>query len=883
MKLRNKVFLFVLSAVIIPLSVLGFYAYMQSKTYAQKQAKQYQLHELSQRGMAIQNAFNNHLSALSLLAESEIVDQYVKISRPEERYSLALNPLLRAFANVSKAYNDFYEIRLVKQSGEEDARFSPIFLPNLTDKENNRYWFKHMQSIEGDQALIFDTNQDNNTLALYAIQKIYRTLPSGITLKNKVWGYLVITISPNLLSQVMAESEENAGVSFIIESSQRAFYSDNAMLSTKTLPHYLSTRLIEAAQQQSLFTLNYNNQDMAFGATQLSTGHYLVVGVSLAKLYENTLQLALVSAGITLFMILLVALVTYRTLSNSLLAPIEKLIRASQKISQGKLGVRIRHKRADEIGLVFNSFNEMSNSLNQSRKTLDEYQSHLEEMVSSRTIALQNTNDELKKSRQEAEQANELKSRFLANMSHEIRTPLTAILGFTEHALGKGIQDPEIQLLLQRVAKNSHHLLALINDILDLAKIESGKLELEEIEISLFDLLSDIETYCLNKTHDKNISFAINYHFPVPERFTTDPTRLRQILLNICSNAIKFTKQGQVTIDIHYDSATNDLLIKIRDTGIGMSGEEISRLFNPFVQADLSTTRNYGGTGLGLAITKHLADMLGCKLEVSSVKHQGTQFCIRLNNLINVGQLVDEKPFNEKAQDNSNDIDFNASNKRVLLAEDNPDNQTLVRLLFEPLAVDLQVVENGLLAVEHAIADDFDLILMDMQMPLMGGMEAIGMLKQTGIDTPIIALTANCMASEIEEYTQIGCVETLAKPIDNHLFYKLMKKYLVTQNGLNKLDDKSNAYQNTEQYRQLVASFKLNLPNTVKLMIAAAQQNTLDKVKAEAHKLKGIASSMGYPDITLLAADIEKYAKANDTDNINKRLDKLASLVENME
>ncbi|WP_111977277.1 ATP-binding protein [Algibacillus agarilyticus] len=876
MKLKTKILLFVVLILFFPLAILGLYAYQQTKTHADTQAEIYQQYELDQKTVSIKHYFDSHLAALQLLAKSEIVNQYIQIENPTDRYSIALNSLLKAFSNFAHAYSDFYEIRIITIEGEEDARFNPRFLDNINENEVNTNWFKVMSTSDHNQALIFDENRDNDETALYAIHKLFKPLPSGLQLNQAVWGFLVITIEPNLISKVMIESEADSGISLLLTPNQQAFFNNQEQLESKTIPHYMYEKLLEAANKDTDFSLNYKNEDMIFKANNLDFGYYLAVGTSVDKLYSNTRKLSLFTIFLTLIMIITACIISYYMITRTLLNPLERLIRVSKKVANGQLAVRINIKREDEIGQLFESFNKMTASLESSRYSIKEYQTELEQRVNSRTLALQSANEELIQSRQEAEQANELKSRFLANMSHEIRTPLTAILGFTEHALSRGTEDLENRSLLQRVEKNGRHLLALINDILDLAKIESGKLQVENIPTSIFDIMADIETSCADKAHDKDLDFKINYTYPIPETFNIDPTRLKQILLNICSNAIKFTKKGSVTVNINYYPSVNNLIVEIIDTGIGMSAEEVKNLFNPFIQADISTTRNFGGTGLGLAITKYLAEILNCEIFVQSEKLKGSRFTLKIKALNNVNNLVDEKPFTTKANNAAKKELLNLKNKSILLAEDNPDNQTLLKLLIEPLQAELEVVENGLLAVEHAIAEEYDLILMDMQMPLMGGLEATSMLRQAGIDTPIIALTANCMQADLDQHKVAGCTMTLAKPIDNTAFYKMLRDYLANDTEIDlTIDDLDDKLKNSDEYKKLVKQFEGSLTQVYKVMVDNHEQNNLVVVQSEAHKLKGSAASLGFPDLSFIASDIEISAKANDTNEVTVKLNQL--------
>jgi PAS domain S-box-containing protein len=404
---------------------------------------------------------------------------------------------------------------------------------------------------------------------------------------------------------------------------------------------------------------------------------------------------------------------------------------------------------------------------------------------------LQLKNAELKQARSDAENASRAKSAFLANMSHEIRTPMTAILGFTDLLLDERNfhEEPEKRIhAIQTIQKNGNHLLEIINDILDISKIESGKLELESVSYSPIAAIEAVLSMMRIRSIGKGITLDTVFETPMPESVLTDPTRLRQILLNLVGNAIKFTEIGGVKIICRYiDGEKKKLEFDVVDTGLGMTQEQRLRLFRPFTQADSSTTRNFGGTGLGLTISKRLAEMMGGDVFiVESTPSKGTRFRATIDvGFLNGTALTDPSKiqFGEIAttrQPLTNQSADALKDYRILLAEDGPDNQRLISFVLKKAGANVTVVENGQLAVDAAIqaldeCNPFHVILMDMQMPVLDGYGATALLRSRGYRGTIIALTAHAMESDCNKCIQAGCDGYSTKPIEKEKLFQYIK------------------------------------------------------------------------------------------------------------
>ncbi len=386
---------------------------------------------------------------------------------------------------------------------------------------------------------------------------------------------------------------------------------------------------------------------------------------------------------------------------------------------------------------------------------------------------------DLNLARIEAERANTSKTQFLANMSHEIRTPVGAILGFTDLIKNPSNTPEENRNYAAIVDRNSQQLLRLIDDILDLSKVEAGKMTIENVEFSLVEMLADFNSVMALKAADRGIGFQFETETLIPDLICSDPGRLRQILTNIVGNAIKFTDNGHVELKVGFDNSI--LKFTIKDTGLGISKDQESRLFQSFSQADTSTTRKFGGTGLGLVLSRRLAETLGGKLElIESKENVGSIFCVEIHSLLLPNAKLVEKEALSVVVSAPPELKQNNQVLRglkVLLVEDSPDNQLLISFLLSKEGAQVKMVSDGAQGVELALNEDFDVMLMDIQMPILDGHEAAKKLRLSKYNGPIIALTAHAMNEERVKCMASGFTEFLSKPIRRDLLIEMMSRY----------------------------------------------------------------------------------------------------------
>ena len=392
---------------------------------------------------------------------------------------------------------------------------------------------------------------------------------------------------------------------------------------------------------------------------------------------------------------------------------------------------------------------------------------------------LERLNVQARLARVEAVSANAAKSQFIANISHEIRTPLNGVLGMAQ-AMGADELTPVQRDRLQVVRQSGEGLLAILNDILDVAKIEAGKLELEAIAFDLGEVVGGVHSAFTALAAEKGLSFSLDIEASACALYRGDPTRLRQILYNLISNAMKFTERGEIRVAVVYEDGK--VRLSVADTGIGIPEVDQRKLFERFAQADASTTRRFGGTGLGLAICSQLVQLMGGDITVHSAEGTGSTFAVHLP-MEQVGPAL--APAIEAIEPVG--VESVGADLRVLAAEDNSVNQLVLKTLLGQIGVEPVIVGDGLAAVEAWSSQDWDVILMDIQMPVMDGLTATRLIRQRERAegrprTPIVALTANAMAHQVAEYQAIGMDGHVSKPIDVRALFEALEAVIISSN-----------------------------------------------------------------------------------------------------
>lgn len=625
----------------------------------------------------------------------------------------------------------------------------------------------------------------------------------------------------------------------------------------------------------------------------------------------------MITTTIVLFFIFFVlAGVGFYVFYNSFMRQINQLTEASLALTKGDYETKITDLGRNEMGVLGNHFEIMR-----------------------RTIV--NVIEELKLARDEAQTANKAKSTFLANMSHEIRTPLNAILGYT-HLLKQVIPEEHLKDKLEKISISSNHLLAIINDILDISKIDAGKLALEKQHFNLSALFNQIQSLMHTQAMEKNIEISID-HDSVPEWLYGDETRIRQIVLNFMGNAIKFTKNGKVCLrakKLETKEQVVTVYIEVQDSGIGIAEDKIAGLFKEFEQGDSSITRLYGGTGLGLAISQRLVHLMGGEIGVKSQVGVGSTFWFFVDLEMGNSNRVNHHYQKEPIEDIEERIKKQYQNRNLLLVEDNPINRDVAEELLCGVGFDVETAHNGLDAIEKIKAHPYDLILMDIQMPKMDGIQATTIIRnlEQHNDIPILAMTANVFEEDKQRCFSAGINDFVAKPIEpSNLFTTLIKYLLPNENNhiqhenlwqqnesvgqvledslhpIDINDDEEVSEQkklaessvenhlnlgvirhsfadNRNSYFKYLLRFKESCPADVDVIKNYAAQKDAEQLSFQAHRLKSSARLLGADNMADICFSIEMESKNENWDALNplvahleKELELLNDLLESGE
>ena len=602
------------------------------------------------------------------------------------------------------------------------------------------------------------------------------------------------------------------------------------------------------------------------------------------------------------------------------------------RIGVGNLGQSIEVKTGDELEELGDAFNQMSSRLHETYAALEQkvaertkaeeenrrLAASLEVRVTQRTSELarineqlqveiserQRTEEQLKEATEAAIEASRAKSNFLASMSHEIRTPMNSIVGMAD-LLARTPLDEEQKKYVEVFSRAGDSLVVLINDILDLSKVEAGQMALENIDFDLATLVQEIVETLAVRADEKGLELTYAVGDAVPVGLVGDPGHLRQILINLLGNAIKFTEEGQVALHVQPDpDATGDgcLLFKVSDTGIGISEEQLEIIFEDFSQADSSTTRRYGGTGLGLAISRRLVEFMGGRIWAYSQIEQGThvyftaQFAVSTATEGTLGGAASANPLATQPQ-SKDGHDGPRPGLRILLVDDSQDNRTLVQAYLKDCNAEITTAENGMEAVEKFIAGPHDLVLMDLQMPVMDGYAATHAIREWERDsnaapTPIVALTAYALKEDTQRSIDAGCNGHVTKPLKRDRLMEVIYEFTSGQNVVERNGHSSSPEETPSmrerisidpEIKELIPGFLENRQKDIQALSIAVESGDFEGIGFLGHSMKGSGGGYGFQKITDLGRSLEEAANAENQDEIRELVEELAAYLENVE
>ena len=825
--------------------------------------------------------------------------------------------LQRLIANVFSGYDSIYATNIYFEPNMYDGRDADYIGTEFGTSLSGRiaYFFHRVDGqtvfmpeplgneIEFSRPFYVEARSANGPVytapELYAIRGVEELAPLFVIsypirgADNEFIGVVAVGIFlGDIFAQLEAEKIYETGYIVIVNDKGQVVYSPLFGDIGKTLEEVGLAPLPPITEESVVFTDRslLNNKDILIVIEtvyfpRLDSRFFVSVAAPFEEINSGGTRLIGIVAAFVAVIVVIIALVLYYLIGR-MLNPLKEFKEAADEIALGDYSVRIEGDYRDEFAVLKNTVNGMIKNI---ENHISELKNITEEKVRAEREAL-----ELMQKKDVAEEASRMKSVFLASMSHEIRTPMHGIIGFSELAIDDNIP-LKTRSYLSKIKTSAESLLLIINDILDVSKIEAGKVELEKIPFEMTEVFKLCRMLSSPKASEKGLTLFCYSEPSIGKLLLGDPARLRQVLLNLLSNAIKFTNNGVVKLLSAVTAKTENsvtLHFEVKDSGIGMTPEQIARIFEPFMQADSSTTRKYGGTGLGLPISKNYIELMGGELKVESTFGLGSKFSFDLTF-----ETIDAAAGNQ-AKAVTVDIDEKpVFDGEIMVCEDNSLNQIVIREHLARVGLKTVIAENGRVGVDivkSRVEKDekpFDLIFMDIHMPEMDGLEAAKKIIETGVETPIIALTANIMVNDREAYFGSGMRDCLAKPFVAQELWACLHKYLkaVGTSPIEKTAEQSNV--EYEQRIEMITLFVKNNKNAANDINAALEAGDVKLAHRLTHTLKSVAGLVDMIALAEAAEVVEESLAAGRSvpdeemsaleNELNAALDELAPLANN--
>ncbi|MBF0396663.1 MAG: response regulator [Desulfobacterales bacterium] len=868
MKLRTKLILILIPLIIIQLIVLSSFFYNHLKATAKEMTFAQMKRAIEEVEFHVQSDLKLAAANIDLFSSSELVKRYM-LADEETRYSLLQPSILKLFASYSDSYPNYYEIRILLPDGTEDTRFVSSQISNVNENEANSLYFKEMSTSNQSIYTNIFQNPDNNKIAFLISRKLVFsdpiTDPTGV--KPELKGYLVITMQPAFIEQQLAKLRiGKGGWIFFTDNNGKIVISLYKNELGKNLPENLFKKLTSYNLPKTMLRTIYKEQMSFMEVKKIHSKLFLFAVLPEEELLYEIKTLQIKVGSIAIAGILLTMLLFFFALDIFLINPIHKVAQAARKIGKGNLDINIVSNSNDEIGSLATEFNSMAQSLK------DLY-NNLEKIVEERTNDLKKTNEELLIAKEISDAAAKAKSEFLANISHEIRTPMNPIINVTRMLLETKLDD-EQRDYAELILSSSTTLLNLLNELLDFSKIEAGKITFEHVYFNLRHMIEQISSLMSLKANEKGLYLEIDIEQSVWEHLRGDPMRLRQILLNLLGNAIKFTNKGGITIHIRSEKDDNSkitLKFSIKDTGIGISKKYMQNIFNPFSQEDDSMTRKNGGTGLGLSICKQLVEMMSGQIGVESEKGIGSNFWF-------TAVFEKDSPSETTKVEKPISIQKQASKIKILVAEDNVPNQIVAKSILEKYGFLVNIAINGNEVLEKLQKENYHIILMDVQMPYMDGYETTRIIRRNYSDIPIIAMTAHALKDDHDLCLKAGMNDYIAKPIDPSEMISVINKYITASDEKIVFDkhDFINRFDSDNILdKKIINLFNENFKEYLINLKTALNDKDVERFNFYSNCIKEISANISAQRLYSIVSEIEFSAKNQDIEILDKELEVL--------